>query len=473
MSESWDADGRGWTRIEKIYRPRLSAFVRVQILFALLFLAACQSSATPAPTPTPPLAIQAGIAGIVFDERAVLLDQRAEPFFKVMLVDDAEIIGGDNQPISLLDLRSGDVVRLEGHATAPDTFRAQRVVVIRALAALPTRAPTSIYTSTPSATPRASATPTITPPIPAGDRLPLPGTLFIADSGNNRVIEVTNERRVVWTSADNAPDDVMLTPTGKSLIVNHARFSQIAEIDLASRAVTWSFGAWGIAAPDDTHLNTPTSAHRVSDGLTLVADTRNCRIVAISPEKRIVAQMGKTGQCGSDPGLLDQPVGVSPLPNGRVLVTEAGNRRVSEMDSQGKVYRTITLPNVAYPSEAHLTRAGNVLIAAYEKPGRVFEIAWNGKVMWEFFPRAESEWLDRPSHPLELPNGNIAFSDDLNHRVVIINRAGRVLWQYGVRGVAGTALGYLNTPRGLDFRAMPIPAATFTALVPTGTPATR
>jgi len=436
----------------------------------LFWLTACQSTATPLPTPTPPLTIQAGIAGIIFDEHTVLLDQRAEPFFKVRLEEGAEIVGADNRLMSLLDLQSGDLVRLEGHTTMADTFIARRVVVLRAVASLPTRAPTSILTATPSATPRVSPTPTITPPLPAGDRLPLPGTLFIADSGNHRIVEVSNERRIVWSSADNAPDDVMLTPTGKSLTVNHARYNQVAELDLASRAITWSFGVWGSATPDDSHLNTPASAHRVADGLTLVADTRNCRIVAISPEKKIVTQIGKTGQCGSDPGLLDQPVGASPLPNGRVLVTEAGNRRVSEMDVQGKVYRSVTLPNAAYVTEAHLTRAGNILVAAYEKPGRVFEIAWNGRVVWEFFPRTESDWLDRPSHPLELPNGNIAFSDDYNHRVVIVNRAYRVLWQYGVRAVPGTALGYLNTPRGLDFRAIPIPAATFTALAPTRVP---
>lgn len=439
------------------------------IIFLLALNAACQSTATPLPSPTPPLTIHAGIAGILFEEHAVLLDQRAEPYFKVKLEEGAEIVGADNRLMSLLDLQSGDLVRLEGHPVA-DSFVARRLVVVRAITSLPTRAPTSILTATPSVTPRASATPTITPPIPAGDRLPLPGTLFIADSGNNRLVEISNERRIVWSTTDNTPDDVMLTPTGKSLTVNHARYNQVAEIDLASRAITWSFGVWGSTAPDDWHLNTPASAHRVADGLTLVADTRNCRIVAISPEKKIVTQIGKTGQCGSDPGLLDQPVGASPLPNGRVLVTEAGNRRVSEMDVQGKVYRSVTLPNAAYVTEAHLTRAGNILVAAYEKPGRVFEIAWNGRVVWEFFPRTESDWLDRPSHPLELPNGNIVFSDDYNHRVVIVNRAYRVLWQYGVRAVPGTALGYLNTPRGLDFRAIPIPAATFTALAPTRVP---
>ena len=127
---------------------------------------------------------------------------------------------------------------------------------MRAVAALPTRAPTSLFTATPSATPRVSPTPTITPLIPAGDRLPLPGTLIIADTGNNRVIEVTNDKRVIWEIATDAPDDATLTPTGNSIITNHARYNRVAEIEIASRKMLWSFGETGIAAPDDAHRHT-------------------------------------------------------------------------------------------------------------------------------------------------------------------------------------------------------------------------
>ena len=109
------------------------------------------------------------------------------------------------------------------------------------------------------------------------------------------------------------------------------------------------------------------------------------------------------------------------------------------------------------------------MIAAYEKPGRIIEVDWSGQIVWEYFPKVESERLGCPSIALELPNGNVAFSDDYNDRVVIINRAGKILWQYGVTGVAGKATGYLNPPNGIDFRAIPIPAATLTAIASTPT----
>ena len=51
-----------------------------------------------------------------------------------------------------------------------------------------------------------------------------------------------------------------------------------------------------------------------------------------------------------------------------------------------------------------------------------------------------------------LPNGKLMVVDDYNNRVVIIDRrTRRIVWQYGHRGVGGTAHGYLHIPDGFDF----------------------
>jgi hypothetical protein len=45
---------------------------------------------------------------------------------------------------------------------------------------------------------------------------------------------------------------------------------------------------------------------------------------------------------------------------------------------------------------------------------------------------------------VELPNGNIIANDDLNHRVIVVDKATKkILWQYGVTGVFGERDGYL------------------------------
>ncbi len=92
----------------------------------------------------------------------------------------------------------------------------------------------------------------MTPPVPGGDRIPLPGTLLIADNGNNRIIEMSADKRIIWefpgTLEDSqkfgAPDDAFFTPGGKTVISNMERHYQIVEIDYATRKIIWSFGEW-------------------------------------------------------------------------------------------------------------------------------------------------------------------------------------------------------------------------------------
>ncbi|HEX9076958.1 MAG TPA: hypothetical protein VF932_14335 [Anaerolineae bacterium] len=413
------------------------------------------------------LTVEGGVAEVNFEKRQLLLDERAMPYTMVELTDDTDILTVDQHPISLLDLRSGDLVRVEGTPSGGTTLFARRLRLVQAVAR-------TIPTASPCPTPRQTPTITATPSLPSGDRLPLPGTLLIADSGNSRILEVTPDKKIIWEFPGPqslepgqkffTPDDAFFTPGFKTILANEERYHQIVEIDYATRKIIWSFGEWGVAGGDDQHLNTPDDAYRLADGRTVVAEIRNCRIAIIGPQRRIVGQIGKTGQCKSEPGYLFKPNGDTPLPNGHLLVSEIGNHRVSEIDLSGNVIRSVVLPRVTYPSDAQLTRAGNVLVAAYEKPGRIVEVDWSGQIVWEYFPRAPGEQLDRPSLAIELPNGNIAFNDDFNHRVAIINRDGKTLWQYGVTGIPGQAPGYLYIPDGIDFRPLPISQATLTAV---------
>lgn len=105
---------------------------------------------------------------------------------------------------------------------------------------------------------------------------------------------------------------------------------------------------------------------------------------------------------------------------------------------------------IKYPSDPQLTRAGNFLVAGYTKPGKLMEIAKDGTIVWQYQPQAGGA-LNKPSLAIELPNGNILVNDDLNARVVVIDKASnRIVWQYGVTGHPGAAPGYLHIPDGLD-----------------------
>jgi len=95
-------------------------------------------------------------------------------------------------------------------------------------------------------------------------------------------------------------------------------------------------------------------------------------------------------------------------------------------------------------------------LADYASPGHVLIIDNAGRVLWRYGPAQGYGRLDHPSLAMALPNGNVAVNDDYRDRVVVIDpRINRIVWQYGHTDQAGSALGYLNIPDGMDF----VPAA--------------
>jgi len=289
-----------------------------------------------------------------------------------------------------------------------------------------------------------------------GDPAALGGyNVLIADRGNNRVLLVSPDKTILWEydfvglPRSNGPDDAFFTDGGKSVIVNLEHQQVIQIIDIASKRIIWQYGTFGRRGAKNELLDFPDDAYRLANGDVMVADIRNCRIIEISPSKQIVRQAGATDRCGSRPPLLDSPNGDTPMPNGHVLVSTIRDHSMVELDAQWQQVTKLRLP-VRYPSDPQPTRAGNFLISSYTRPGKIIEINRDGQVVWQY-TAADEGGLNRPSLAIELPNGNIMANDDLNHRVVVIDKASkRILWQYGVTGHRGSAPGYLAIPDGLD-----------------------
>ncbi len=315
---------------------------------------------------------------------------------------------------------------------------------------LPGPPPTQVEAMTSRATPAAAVNPSV----------PFTGTLLIADAGNNRLIEVTVDKQIVWsfpvsgslpiTRTFYYPDDAFFSPDARYISINEEPNEVVSVVDYASRKLVWQFGQPGVAASDLHHFHTPDDAHMLADRSVVVADIRNCRIMMISWDQREIREFGSPGDCTGDPGSFAEPNGVTPLPNGHLLITEIRTRRVSEMDSTGKIIRSVVLP-VSYPSDAFLTPRDTIIVADYHTPSRIIEADWSGKVVWTFPPPGSKERLDRSSIAFELPNDHVVISDDYRHRVIVVDRGGQVLWQYGVTDTPGNGPGYLYLPDGMDW----------------------
>jgi hypothetical protein len=290
---------------------------------------------------------------------------------------------------------------------------------------------------------------------------PVPGYVMIADRNNNRIIIVNPDtNRIVWEFPRPGdvrpgqsfldPDDAFFTPGYKSISTNEEYNQQIGEIDIRTHRLVWTFGHAGVRGSAFGYLSNPDDAYELPNGLFMVADIQNCRVLFISRAHKVVREIGRAGNCGHDPPAgLSSPNGATPLPDGGVLVTEIGGW-VDRISKSGRVVYTVRTPTT-YPSDAQLLPNGNILVAGFNTPGRVDELTPQGKIVWTYMPTGAAA-LDRPSLAVRWPNGMIAITDDWHHRLVVVDpRTKRVVWSYGHLNQPGTAPGFLDKPDGLDF----------------------
>lgn len=316
-------------------------------------------------------------------------------------------------------------------------------------------APVSPATTPPGSGPAGD---TVTAVLPASSRFP--GGLLIADRQNGRLIVVSAGGRTLWTFPGRgslpagqrfSADDAFLAPDGKTIVANEERYQVVVRIDIATRRVLWEYGHYGIASSKAGYLHGPDDAYGLPNGDVVVADISNCRVLEISPAKRVVRHWGRAGSCTNQPpSSFAKPNGDTPLPDGGLLITTIGGSRVIRLSSTGSVVFNVRVP-AAYPSDAQLTAAGNILVVDYSSIGQVLLVSPRGRVLWRYRVASGPGRLSYPSLAVPLPDGTIAVTDDLRERVVVIDpRTNRIVWQYGHTGRIGTAPGYLFTPDGLN-----------------------
>jgi hypothetical protein len=183
----------------------------------------------------------------------------------------------------------------------------------------------------------------------------------------------------------------------------------------------------------------------------------------------------------SDDGILAESA-TSDLSGGRfnhrgdVLIADQYNNRVIELDgarnivwSFGDGSSTAGPTSIVAPNDAE--RIGTyTLIAATGAPAgaeptctsgcadnRVVIVDRNGKIVWQYgqagVAGAGANQLNAPVSAVYLPNGHVLIADQGNQRVIEVNSQKNIVWQYGQTGVAGAADGQLNNVNSAELLA--------------------
>ena len=287
------------------------------------------------------------------------------------------------------------------------------------------------------------------------------GDLLIADAGGNQILLVNPLGQIIWRYPSATappppggfvyPDDAFFADHGTAIVMNMESYQEIVKIAYPSGRLLWTYGHPGVAGSAPGYLHTPDDAYQLKSGQISVADIGNCRVLIINPNGTLASQIGTTGSCTHlPPTHLGSPNGDTPLPNGNILISEINGSWVSEYTPTGKLVWTTHLP-LTYPSDPQQIGPNRYLIAGYTTPGVIMEFNRQGQVLYRYAVASGPGALNTPSLVELLPSGVFMLNDDSNDRMIAIDPAtGAAVWQYGVRGVSGTAPGLLNDPDGFD-----------------------
>ena len=207
------------------------------------------------------------------------------------------------------------------------------------------------------------------------------GNTLIADTTSNRVIEVTPDGRLAFSSDD------------------------------------WSGGSGRLS--DGTHLHYPNDAHELPDGTLIITDRNNDRCVIVDRHGTVVWSFSEG---------IRHPHNCDVLSGGNVLIADSDGRRVVEIDRDGQIvwsYGDGRPETLNWPRDADRLDNGNTLITD-SKNSRILEVAPDGRVAWSYAVPYFANFYDAD----KLPGGNVLISSQQHQEVIEVDAAGNVVWSF-------------------------------------------
>jgi hypothetical protein len=203
---------------------------------------------------------------------------------------------------------------------------------------------------------------------------------------DNRVILVDEFGRIIWqygkfgqsgTGPDllNTPVQCTFLPNFHVLITDQAN-NRIIEVTLAKKIV-WQYPGFNTNASDQ--LNGPNSAELLENGHILIADQGNNRAIEVARNDVILKTFSASNQ-------VSIVAFASHLDNGDTLLTDSGNSRAVEVDANDNIvwqFSTDSDPlSVAapLPTRAVRLRNGDTLISD-QFNNRVIEVSFNSNIV--------------------------------------------------------------------------------------------
>jgi hypothetical protein len=209
----------------------------------------------------------------------------------------------------------------------------------------------------------------------------------------------------------------------------------------------------------DWEVPCPYNSHDIAllpDGNFLL-HTGVATVVEMTPEKKVVWKYESKPKPG-----YKGPIEVHAfqrLDNGLTMIAESGNGRIIEVDKDGKIVHEMPL-TLNYPSPHRDTRlvrklANGHYLVCHEGDGVVREYEPDGKVVWSY----QLDLAGRPRSPghgpeghgtevfgaIRRPNGNTIIAGGNNNRVIEVDHDGKIVWSIEHDELPGITLAWVTT----------------------------
>ena len=207
---------------------------------------------------------------------------------------------------------------------------------------------------------------------------------------------------------------------------------------------------WEFANRHDVH-----DLHLLANG-NLLTHTSPTTVVEVTPEKKIVWKYEAKQKEGYKGGV--EVHAFQRLDNGLTMVAESGNARIVEVDKDGKIVKEVPL-TVKKPQPHRDTRMVRKLenghyLVCHEGEGKVCEYDDTGKIVWTYAldlnNRPRSGGHGPEGHGTEvfgairLVNGNTLIGGGNNNRVLEVNPKGEIVWSIDQKELPGIVLAWVT-----------------------------
>ena len=258
---------------------------------------------------------------------------------------------------------------------------------------------------------------------------------------DNKHIAIVNARgEVEWEVPNEAREihDIQMLPNGNVLF--QTSYTTVVEMN-RDKQVVWKHESkpkTGYTGAVEIH-----SYHRLKDGLTLIAETGNKRLIEVDKNDQIVHEIPLTIE---NPNSHRDTRMVRKTDNGHYLVCHEGDGKLREYDDNGKVVWTYVMDLNGMPRTPGHDGHGTELFGVMRMPGgntmiaggnsnRVIEVTPAGKIVWSIeqteLPGIKLAWVTTLTL---LPNGNLIFGNTHagpeNPQLIEVTRDKKVVWTF-------------------------------------------